>query len=186
MARVLVMLADGFEEIEGLTVIDVLRRGKVDVSMVSVTGSLTINGSHGIVVQADELFEKADFGKAEMIVLPGGLKGTNMLMEHEGLKKKLAEYNEADKWLAAICAAPSVLGMNGILDGKKAICYPGFEDKLLGAEIMTGAKVVQYRKVVTSRGMGTALDFALKLLELLTDAANSEKVAKAIQYDPCN
>ena len=182
MAKVLVMLADGFEEIEGLTVVDVLRRGKVELQTVSVTGKLEINGSHGIKVIADILFEDADFASAEMIVLPGGLKGTNTLLEHEGLKKKLIQFHEEDKWLAAICAAPSVLGKYGILDGKKAICYPGFEDKLLGADIQAGAKVVQYRKVVTSRGMGTSMDFALKLLELIKDAETSLKVADSIQY----
>ena len=182
MAKVYVMLASGFEEIEGLTVVDILRRGRVDVETVSVEESLDILGSHRIKLEADRMFSDTDFSEGEMIVLPGGLKGTNALLAHEGLKKVLADYKAADKWIAAICAAPSVLGLNGILEGKKAICYPGFEEKLIGAEVVPGAKVVKDGKVITSRGMGTAMDFALALLEVLEGSETADKISKGVQF----
>lgn len=182
MAKVYIFLADGFEEIEGLTPVDILRRGKVEVSTVSIMGRKEINGSHGIKVEADELFEEADFSDGAMLVLPGGLKGTNNLMAHEGLKKLLFEYDAAGKYVCAICAAPSVLGVNGLLKGKKAICYPGFEEKLEGATVIPGAKEVHDGNFVTSRGMGTAMDFSLKLLELMTDAGTAEKIASGVQF----
>ncbi|MBR0131720.1 MAG: DJ-1/PfpI family protein [Lachnospiraceae bacterium] len=182
MAKVYVLLANGFEEIEGLTVVDILRRGRVDVETVSIEESLNILGSHSIKLEADVMFDDADFEAAEMIVLPGGLRGTNALMEHKGLKKLLQDYKKAGKWISAICAAPSVLGMNGILEGKKAICYPGFEEKLLGAMVVPGAKVVKDGKVITSRGMGTAIDFALVLLETLSGSELAQKISKGIQF----
>ena len=182
MAMVYVLLANGFEEIEGLTVVDILRRGRLDCETVSIEESLSILGSHSIKLEADRMFNDTDFAAGDMIVLPGGLRGTNALMVHEGVKQLLKEYKKADKWICAICAAPSVLGMNGILEGKKAICYPGFEDKLLGATVVPGAKAVVDGKVITSRGMGTAIDFALKLLEVLEGRELAEKISKGIQF----
>ena len=182
MSKAYVFIADGFEEIEGLSVVDVLRRGKVEVSMVSVSGSLDILGSHKIRLKCDELYEDADFSDGDMFVLPGGLVGTNALMVHEPLNKMLAEAAEKGKYVAAICAAPSVLGMHGLLKGKKAISYPGFEEKLLGADVIPGAKVVSDGNIITSRGMGTALDFSLELLRLLAGEQESERVAKGIQF----
>ena len=182
MKKAYVFIADGFEEIEGLSVVDVLRRGKIEVSMVSVTGSKKIIGSHKIKLKCDELFEDADFSDGDMFVLPGGLAGTNALMIHEGLEQLLVKAASDGKYVAAICAAPSVLGTHGILKGKKAICYPGFEDKLTGAEVIYGAKVVEDGNVITSRGMGTALDFSLKLLEILGGTQESMRVGKGIQF----
>ena len=182
MAKVYVMLANGFEEIEGLTVVDILRRGKVDCETVSIEKDLNILGSHSIKLEADRMFGDVDFNAGDMVVLPGGLKGTNALMAHEGLKKVLADYMKADKWISAICAAPSVLGVNGVLKGKKAVCYPGFEDKLDGAEVMYGAKVVKDGKIITSRGMGTAIDFALALLECIEGSETAKKISKGIQF----
>ena len=130
MAKVCVFLAEGFEEVEGLTVVDLLRRAGEEVLMVSIGTSLEVTGSHGIKVSADRLFEEADYSDADMLVLPGGMPGTLHLGEHKGLTELLIKFNEADKKVAAICAAPGVFGANGILKGRKATCYPGCEVKL--------------------------------------------------------
>ena len=109
MNKVYIFLADGFEEIEGLTVVDLLRRVDIDISMVSITGKLEVKGSHGIIVMAEQLFEDVNFDDADMLILPGGMPGTTTLMEHEGLDILLRDFNAKKKALAAICAAPSVL-----------------------------------------------------------------------------
>ena len=133
MKKVSVFFADGCEEIEALTVVDVLRRAGVHTDMVSVTGNLEVTGAHQIVITTDVRFEEMDFADTEMLVLPGGMPGTLHLQEHEGLCTLLQAYDKEKKQIAAICAAPSVLGGLGILNGRKACCYPGFEEKLTGA-----------------------------------------------------
>ena len=129
-------MADGTEEVEALTVVDLLRRAKVEVVTVSVMGRKQVITSHNIGVDTDELYGASDYTDGDMIVLPGGMPGTTHLMEHEGLRKVLFSYKEAGKYLAAICAAPSVYGRNGMLAGKKATCYPGFEEELHGATVL--------------------------------------------------
>ncbi len=182
MAKVYLFLANGFEEIEGLTVVDVLRRGGVEVTTVSITGKKQIMGSHKIPVEADAVFEdEHDFMDADMIVLPGGLQGTNALMAHEGVRELLYYYRNEEKYVAAICAAPSVLGMNGLLHGKEATCYPGCEDKLLGA-VKSSKPVVQDGKIVTAEGMGVSVEFALKLLELLQGVDTARKIGTGIRF----
>ena len=180
MAKVYVFLANGVEEIEALAVVDILRRGGLDVVTVSVTGKKEIQGSHGIAFSADALFDEDGFEDGDMVVLPGGGRGTNALMAHEGLRNLLMAYRDEDKYITAICAAPSVLGMNGLLKGRKATCYPGFEDKLLGAKVQSDA-VVQDGNIITGKGMGVAIPFALKLLSAFSPE-EAEKVRKAIQY----
>ncbi len=179
--KVCVFLADGFEEIEGLTVVDLLRRAEIEVSTVSITGSKTIHGAHGIDVLADKLFEETNFEEQDMLVLPGGMPGTLNLGAHEGVKEELAKAFATGKFLAAICAAPSVLGKYGFLIGKKATSYPGFEAKLAGAECVLDAVVVD-GNIITSRGMGTAIPFSLALIEQLLDAKTANKIGKAIIY----
>jgi 4-methyl-5(b-hydroxyethyl)-thiazole monophosphate biosynthesis len=176
---VYVHLADGFEEIEALTVVDVLRRAGIETKMVSVTGGEAVRGAHDIVVTADLLFEEADYEKCEMIVLPGGMPGTNNLAKHEGLKKQLNAFAQNGKWLAAICAAPSILGKMSLLKGKRATCYPGYENQLAGAGF-TEEKVVRDGRIVTSRGAGTAMEFSLKLAELLKNEQTSAALRKAM------
>jgi 4-methyl-5(b-hydroxyethyl)-thiazole monophosphate biosynthesis len=163
---VYVHLADGFEEIEALAVVDVLRRAEIDAKTVSVTGSRTVRGAHDIAVNADLLFAEADYEKCEMIVLPGGMPGTLNLGKHEGLAKQLKAFAENGKWLAAICAAPGVLGKMSLLKGKRVTSYPGVEDQLTGA-VYSEERVVQDGRIVTSRGPGTAIEFALELVKLL-------------------
>lgn len=181
MSKVYVFLAEGFEEIEGLTVVDLLRRAKIDTEMVSVMEGRQITGSHGIKVTADSMFADVDFADADVLVLPGGMPGTLNLGKHEGLCELLKKHYEAEKMIAAICAAPSVFGELGFLNGRIATCYPGFESKLEGA-IVCGAKVAVDGHVVTSRGLGTAIDFALKLIELLKDLETSSQISDAIIY----
>ena len=182
MANVYVFTADGFEEIEGLTVVDLMRRAGAQVQMVSISDGLAVKGSHGIEIKADTFFEDVDFGQADLLVLPGGMPGTLHLGEHQGLTKLLTETAAQGKRVAAICAAPSVLGGLGLLKGKRAVCYPGFEDKLTGAQVGT-EEVVTEGNINTSRGLGTAIPFALELLAALEGRETARKVAQAIVYD---
>ena len=181
MEKVYVFLADGFEEIEGLTVVDVLRRGKVETVTVSVSGRQLVMGSHKIPVMADCIFEEADLKDGSMYVLPGGMPGTIHLGEHQGLTKLLAEAKTQGKKLAAICAAPSVLGQLGLLKGETATCHPGFEEKLEGA-VVTENTVEVSGQITTSRGMGTAVPFALKLLEQIQGMEAVEQVCKGLVW----
>ena len=122
MNQVTVHLAEGFEEIEAVTIIDVLRRAGIEVIIVSITGKHLVKGSHNIEVKADLLFEEVDYSKGDMIILPGGMPGSKNLNEHEGLKAQIIKYQANEKYLAAICAAPIVFGNLGILNGKSAVC----------------------------------------------------------------
>ncbi len=181
MAKVYLFLAEGFEEIEGLTVVDLLRRANIDIVMVSITGDLHVTGSHQITTIADILFDEVDYSDADMLVLPGGLPGTNNLSEHKGLDRLLRDFALKDKKLAAICAAPRVLGSKGILKGMNATCYPGNEDLLLGAHVIN-ADVVNDGNITTSKGMGTAIDFSLSLIKTLKGSEEALRIAQAIQY----
>lgn len=178
---VYVHLANGFEEVEALTVIDLLRRAKIEVKSVSITGEKRVMGTHGIPVEADLLFEEADYESCDMIVLPGGLPGADYLGEHEGLVKHIRCFAENDKHLAAICAAPQVFGAQGILEGKKATIYPGMESCLKGA-MPQDAIVVEDGKIITSMGPATAMPFALKLIEILKGKEVAEGVAKGLLW----
>ncbi len=181
MSRVCVFLADGFEEIEGLTVVDILRRAGVDTQTVSINGDRTVTGSHKISVQADVCFKDADFTKTQMLVLPGGMPGTLNLGACQELTDLIMDFNEKGKKVAAICAAPSILGDLGILKGRKAACYPGFEERLAGAEVVCDNVAVD-KNVTTSRGMGTAIPFALALTEQLVSREKADEIKKGIIY----
>ena len=181
MEKVCVFLADGFEEIEALTVVDMLRRANEEVVMVSIMGRKMVTGSHGISVQADALYEEMDFAEAKLLVLPGGMPGTKHLGAFQPLTELLVEWNSQEKMIAAICAAPSVLGMNHILEGRNATCHPGFEDKLLGANWLE-EEVVCDGNIITSRGMGTAIPFALALVAYCQGEAQALALAKAIVF----
>lgn len=179
---VYIFLADGFEEIEGLTVVDLLRRVNIKITTVSVTGSRIVNGAHGIGVETDILFNESDFHDAEVLVLPGGMPGTVNLMRHEGLTGLITKAAEEGKILAAICAAPRILGSLGLLKGKKATCYPGTEDPSFQADYRY-ENVVEDGNIITSRGLGTAVDFALALTARLKGKSEAAKLAKAIIYN---
>lgn len=179
--KICVFLADGFEEIEGLTVVDLLRRAGMEVTTVSVTGQRTIHGAHGIDVQADKLFEEMKYEEQDMLVLPGGMPGTIHLGEHEVLGEVLRQFYRKEKYIAAICAAPSVLGRMGMLEGRKAACYPGMEDALTGAEVVREPVAVS-DFIITSRGLGTAIAFALTLIAKLSDQETAARIKESIVY----
>lgn len=181
MKTAYLFFAEGFEEVEALTVVDLLRRGGVDCKTVSVTGDYDVTGSHGITIRADLLFDETDLTTGQMLILPGGMPGTIHLKEHTGLAKLIRQYQDADKYLAAVCAAPTVYGEMGLLEGKAATCFPGMEEGLVGANKLTDP-VVQDGQFITSRGMGTCIDFGLKLLAILTDEANATVIEKKIVY----
>ena len=181
MSKAYIFIAEGFEEIEGLTVVDILRRGGVCIEMVSMSGAEYVTGSHNITVKTDRLFEDGPLDDADMYVLPGGMPGTKHLEEHEGLGRLLQSAKAQGRKIAAICAAPRVLGKLGFLEGEKAVCYPGNEDKLTGASVLYDEVAVS-GQITTSRGMGTAVAFALCLLGQLEGEAASEKIGKGIIY----
>lgn len=181
MEKAYVFLADGFEEIEGLTVVDLLRRAGVAVETVSIMGQKEITGSHRIGVLADTIFEETDFSDGTLFVLPGGMPGTKRLGVHEGLAELLKRMNQEGRRIAAICAAPSVLGGLGLLAGKKAVCYPGFEEALTGAMVIKEQVAVD-GNITTSRGMGTAIPFGLSLVGQLAGEEMAKKLGNGIIY----
>lgn len=160
---ILVHLAQGFEEVEALTTVDLMRRADMDAYLVSMGEELLVEGAHGITVKADYMFEDVDYSTCEMIVLPGGLPGAYNLREHQGLREQIIQFAEEGKGLAAICAAPLVFGDLGILEGRKATIYPGMEEHLKGAEPI-GFPVVRDMNIITSQGPATAMKFALALV----------------------
>lgn len=177
--KVYVHLATGFEEIEAVTVIDVLRRADIETESVSVTGDLPVKGAHGITVKADLLFDSADYKSCGMIVLPGGMPGTTNLGAHEGLMNEIKTFAAQGKYLAAICAAPMVYGEAGLLNGKKAVIFPGMEAHLKGAVIGKGT-VESDGRIITSKGPGTAFDFALAIVEIIKGAETAAGLMKAM------
>lgn len=181
MKKAYLFYAEGFEEVEALTVVDLLRRGKVDCVTVSISGDYDVTGSHGITIRADRLFDEQALDDADMLILPGGMPGTNNLKAHTGLDALICEYDKAGKYLAAVCAAPTVYGEKGLLEGKNATCYPGLEDGLKGANAKTDS-VVHDGQYITSRGMGTCIDFGLKLLSLLENSETADAIGKAVVY----
>ncbi len=178
MKKVYVFLADGFEETEAILPIDLLIRAGATVEKVSVTGKKEITGSHNVTVIADSLFADNNYADADMLFLPGG-PGHKALLEHAELIELVKKANSEKKWLAAICAAPMIFGSLGLLDGKAATCYPGYEQYLKGA-VATGAPYEISGNFVTGRSAGTAMAFALALVEALNGKDASKDVAKAI------
>ncbi len=174
-----VLCAEGFEEIEALTVVDLLRRADIEVNIVSSDDKDYISGGHGITVKADiKLSHALD---CEMVVLPGGIPGVPNLLKNPNVISYLKAHYDSDKYIAAICAAPSILGELSMLSGKKATCYPSFSNKLNGG-FYTDDNVTTDGKIITSKAMGTAIDFALKIIETLKDKTASDKVAASIYY----
>lgn len=182
MKQVCVLLADGFEEVEALTVVDLLRRARVYVDTVSITDDYKVHGAHGINVQTEDLFEEVNFAEMDMIVLPGGMPGTVNLKEHAGVRNVVTKFVEAGKSVGAICAAPTILSDLGLLKGKKATCYPAMEDDMQSAVVIR-MPVVADGNIITSRGVGTAIEFALKLIEVLVGEEVSRQIAQDIVYE---
>lgn len=175
-----VFLADGFEEIEALSVVDVLRRAGMAVYTVSVMNDKRVSGAHGIVVEADTMLSDVDFENAEWLILPGGMPGATNLAECEELTNHLMAHNAAGKRIAAICAAPAVvLAPLGILDGKAATCYPGFESAFVNTE-KRAEDVVLSKNVLTASGPARALDFALSIVTYELGMRKAEDVSEAM------
>lgn len=181
MNKVFVFLADGFEEIEGLTVVDLLRRADISTVMVSITNSKRIIGAHHIEVEADVMFHEVLEPEGAMFVLPGGMPGTLHLKEHKGLERLLNKAYANDKYIAAICAAPSVLEKYGMLEGRCATSYPTVKEELKSVKYQTD-KVVVDGKIITSRGLGTAIAFAGTLVEQLKGTQAKEELFESIVY----
>ena len=177
---VYVYLGEGFEEIEALTCVDLLRRAEIEVSTVSV-GERIVTGAHGIKVTADMLITEASMDKCQMIVLPGGMPGTLNLQNSPTLSSYIDDFYKEGKYIAAICAAPMILGAKGYLDGNPATIYPGMEDHL-GAAIAKTESVVQSDIIITGRGPGCAMDFALKIIEVLKGSEISKAIADELVY----
>lgn len=177
-----IFLAEGFEEIEAVTAIDTLRRAEIDIKAVSMSESLEVKGSRNVVLKADILFDEKQLKDANMLILPGGMPGTKNLENDGRLAELLQKSAKENKYIAAICAAPMVLGKLGLLFGKEATCYPGFESYLEGAKVKD-EKVVVDGKFITSRGPGVALDFSLKLVEILKGKELSDKLSKDMIYN---
>lgn len=178
MKTAVVFLADGFEECEGLLVVDLLRRAGIHVITASVMGRKEILSSHQVTLLADACAEEVDFRNADVVVLPGGMPGTTHLGENSIVCKQCTAF-AADKYVAAICAAPSVLASLGLLVGKHATCHPAVEEKLSGA-IVTGEPVTVDGNIITGQGLGAGIPFALKLVEILTGKETADRIAAAI------
>ena len=175
-------LAEGFEEIEALTVVDLCRRTGLDIVTVSITEETLVMGSHKIPVVADTVMSNVDWDSADVLVLPGGKLGTQNLASCGVLTSKLDAHVAAGKLACAICAAPAlVLGERGLVDGKRACCYPGLENHLKGAEV-TANNVTVDENIVTSRGLGTSIDFALAIIEKLDSKEKADEIARSVVY----
>lgn len=182
MKKVYVFFADGFEEIEAFASVDVLRRAGFDVEMVSVMDNEIVKGAHQISVFCDKNIENCDFYDASLLLLPGGMPGAQTLGECEDLKRALCTAAEKGVTLAAICAAPMVLGQLGLLKGKKATCYPGFEHLLDGASY-TAAMVEHDGNIITGKGPAAALPFAFALVKHLAGEAKEKELKEAMCYN---
>ncbi len=183
MAKVFQFMANGFEDIEALIPVDVLRRGGVDIKTVSIYDTNIVESAHGVQMVTDLTFEEAEpmLKDADLLMLPGGMPGATNLNEHEGLKKALVAQAEAGKMVSAICAAPLVLGGLGILKGKRATCYPGFEQTLEGAEYTEDLWTID-GNIITGEGPAAALPYAYSLLALLVSEEAAREVAEGMRY----
>ena len=177
-----VFLADGFEEVEALTSVDVLRRAGIPVTTVSINPGREVTGAHGVTVVADSLFDDNDYSDAEWLVLPGGIPGAPNLMAHDGLRDALMAQDERGAKIAAICASPAVvLGPLGILQGRVAVCYPGLENTVEGVDWIDSMVAVDGH-VVTGRGPAAATAFALAIIEQTMGADKAAEVAAGLLY----
>lgn len=178
---VIVFLADGFEEAEALVPVDMLKRCGIEVRTVSIMESKTVTGTHGIKVVADEHYSEFKAENFSAVILPGGLPGADHLENSDYVKETVLSANKEGKLICAICAAPKVLGKHGILKGKKAVCYPGFEDRLIGAVTSYDGVVVD-ENIITSRAAGKCFQFAFEIAKALGKEKQAEEVKKGILY----
>ena len=179
---VYILLAPGFEEIEALAPADLMRRAGLEVALVSVTGEAQVPGSHNISVTADCTLDQVEPGKCRLLMLPGGMGGGNGIKASAAALKLVETIHGQGKPVAAICAAPTLLGRWGLLDGKRAVCYPGLEDGLTGAQVPAGQRVVVDGEIITGQAAGSSLDFGLTLIETLLGSEKAEEVRKSVYY----
>lgn len=182
--KVLAFMAEGFEEVECLAVVDVLRRAGIHTELVSISEQKEVCSSHQVLIKADKTLGEADLDHADVLFLPGGMPGARNLAACKPLCDALIKAAAEGRHLAAICAGPSVLGKLGLLKDKKATCYPGFENELLGAET-TKQGVVTDGKITTARGLGYALDLGLEIVNLMLGEDKAKEIKASIQYDQC-
>ena len=178
---VYVLLAPGFEEAEALVPVDLLRRAEIETKTVTITG-MPVPGSHGVTVTADLTLDQADLSQADTVVLPGGGLGYQNLGKEPRVEALVREAAGKGVWVAAICAAPTLLGRWGLLNGKQAVCYPGMEEGLAGARSRPDSGVVVDGKIITGRAAGSAFDFGLALVEALAGRERSDEVRRGIYY----
>ena len=181
MGNSYLFLADGFEEVEALTTVDLLRRAEIPLKTVSIGTTSEVTGAHKIRVIADLMFKEVSFDEADMIILPGGMPGTKNLENFKPLMDKVDEFARKGKNIAAICAAPTVLGRRGILKGRKACCYPNMEGDLLEAEV-SYENAVTDNNIITGRGVGCAIDFSLEIIKKLKGEETAKAISKGIVY----
>jgi len=171
-----VYLAEGFEEVEAISVIDMLRRAEIQVTTISIDKKL-VKGAHNIIVEADMVLGQEN--ECDMIFLPGGMPGVTNLFKCEALKDIVVKQNSEGKFIAAICAAPMILGQLGLLEGKNVVSYPGFEEYLKGGNVLFD-NVCRDGNIITSRGAGTALEFSYELIKILKNAETAAKIKEGI------
>ncbi len=181
MSRTAIFFATGYEEIEALTVVDILRRAGEEITMVSVTDERTVTSSHGVEVTMDKVLSEVNFDETDVIVLPGGMPGTKNLEACAALMEQVDAFVQAGKTVAAVCAAPSILGHRGHLNGKKACSFPDMESQLEGAEVLREPAVID-GNIITGRGMGAAIPFGLAILEKLQGKEAAEAMGRKIVY----
>lgn len=181
MKHAAVFLAPGFEECEALITVDLLRRAGIDTLMVSINNTHEVTGSHGITVQPDVMLHDVQHELFDCIVMPGGMPGTAHLMESEAITHITLAHHQNGRLLAAICAAPSVFGVLHLLHDKKATCFPGFEDNLKNAVILSD-KVVQDGNIITAKGLGAAFEFSHAIISDLLDQKTADHILSSIQY----
>ena len=181
MKKTAILFAHGYEEVEALTVVDLLRRAKIGCDIISVAGSACVTGAHSISIGADRNFSETDFSQYDGVILPGGMPGTTNLAADERVLALLRNFADAGKLTAAICAAPTVLAKAGLLEGKKAVCYPGMEEQLTGANVSFDPVAVD-GTVITSRGLGTAIPFALSIVQYFEGRERAEALASSVVY----
>lgn len=181
MKKAAVFFGTGFEEVEALTVVDLLRRAGIETMCVSIDNEKSVTSSHKVCVGMDAGIDEIDFDSFDILVCPGGMPGTKNLEACKKLTDNLRTFYEAGKLIGAICAAPSIFGNMGLLNGKKACIYPGMEAELKGAEVVYD-KVVKADNVITSRGMGTAIAFGLEIVANLLDRETADQLGEKIVY----
>ncbi len=181
MSKVTVFIADGTEEVECLTIVDLLRRAGIDVRLVSIMESQTIVSSHKVTIVADGQIDTEDYSDSDMLFIPGGMPGVTNMLAHQGLNDLIKKFYAEGKRLGAVCAGPSVLGQAGVLEGKKATCFPGWEDKLNCGEY-TGALVETDGTVITGRGLGACIEEGLEIISILKDDETAADIKRRIQH----